>query len=155
MTGWAPPSKANAGCFTFSAHESEATAPAENQYYDKLQNYRSGFSFWNFLSSLGARMLSSPATQHMLLKLPLTATNSVELSPWYPRNFTPSSLFLSHRYNIELVCYGVIITGVIILLVGAVGWYAGLTSSIRVCRIYCVLILIIILLQAAFAVVGN
>ncbi|XP_063676987.1 23 kDa integral membrane protein-like [Bolinopsis microptera] len=59
----------------------------------------------------------------------------------------------SGGYNIELVMYGVVITGVIILLVGAVGWYAGLTSSIKVCRIYCALILIIILLQAAFAVV--
>ena len=58
-------------------------------------------------------------------------------------------------YNLELICYGVLVTGVIILIVGAIGWYAGFTSNIKVCRVYCVLIVIIVILQAVFAIVGN
>ncbi|KAL5264288.1 hypothetical protein ACHWQZ_G005403 [Mnemiopsis leidyi] len=58
----------------------------------------------------------------------------------------------SGGYNIEMICYGILITGIIILIVGAIGWYAGFTSNIKVCRVYCVLIIIIVALQAAFAV---
>ena len=42
----------------------------------------------------------------------------------------------------------------IILIVGAIGWYAGFTSNIKVCKVYCVLIIIIVALQAAFAALG-
>lgn len=57
----------------------------------------------------------------------------------------------SGGYNIEMICYGILITGVIILVVGAIGWYAGFTSNIRVCKVYCILIIIIVILQAVFA----
>merc|ERR1712224_1109409 len=43
-------------------------------------------------------------------------------------------------------------TGVVILIVGAVGWYAGFTSNIKVCKVYCLLIIIIVALQAVFTV---
>lgn len=59
----------------------------------------------------------------------------------------------SGGYDLELVCYGVLITGVIIIIVGAFGWFAGFNGSILVGKVYVILIIIIAVLQLVFFVV--
>jgi len=55
--------------------------------------------------------------------------------------------------DIEFICYGVLVTGVVILIVGLIGWYAGFSGNLTIAKTYVVLIIIITLLQLAFCVV--
>lgn len=55
--------------------------------------------------------------------------------------------------NTELVCYGVLVTGVIILVVGLIGWYAGFSSNLAIAKAYVFLIILITVLQLAFCIV--
>jgi len=59
----------------------------------------------------------------------------------------------SGGYNIELICYGVLITGIIIIVVGLFGWYAGYSGNQTIAKTYVFLIIIITLLQLTFCVI--
>lgn len=59
----------------------------------------------------------------------------------------------SGGYNIELVCYGVLITGIIIIVVGLLGWYAGYSGNATIAKTYVLLIILITLLQLAFCII--
>lgn len=55
--------------------------------------------------------------------------------------------------NTELICYGILVTGVIILVVGLIGWYAGFTSNLAIAKAYVFLIILITVLQLIFCIV--
>ena len=51
-------------------------------------------------------------------------------------------------------CFAVLATGVVIILVGMLGWYAGFSGNVKICYVYVCLLLMIVILQAVFAVLG-
>jgi len=56
--------------------------------------------------------------------------------------------------DLSLVCIGVLVVGVIILVVGIIGWVAGFKGNATLAKGYVLLILLIVILQLAFCLIG-